>query len=445
MSGSSGFPVNPGGNRLEGSSKTSGADKSDGWYFPVVQFAANGANQLFAHRNAIGLLLVALLVLAILVNPTWFFLPAIDYSKLHDTILVLNTPERVKKILLFFVDYNIFLVLCALFGAGVGSSEILSRYRDEPFLAISSPPGRRYLAVNGGISLAAFYLLHHFGDAMFPGLSADPLLMSIIAGFGAMVVMRSKVFSFKTESGESYAIGPDAVLSIFLSSVDRQIDRYRASRRQSLVYDETQDVDNPEAAPDFFRAFLVSYQNLSNDEKGDIDEEVRKIFAQPLSPRLKFMTAAFGFLNIMGESNFKALVLQLKKYQKLIPVPEVPTNAINPPEVGAPLTETSDALSPSLIAAAAAAAQVESAAVDNGGPETIPGNAQDRVEPISATEAQDSSTVRIKSAADPAADKRVGETPLQPVTDINNSKKDESGDSSDAEPEKPADQNSDSE
>jgi hypothetical protein len=275
--------------------------------------------QLEYYSKRVSLILIALIILILIVNPAWLHLN-IDYANLTHQVDALKVPARVKKILLFFISYNVFFLLSGLFGAAVGASEILSRYRDEPFLAISSPPGRRYLAVNTGISLAAFYLLHYFGDRIFPGLANDPLLMSLVAGFGAMIVMRSKIFNFKTESGENYAVGPDAVLSIFLTSVDRQIDRYRASRRQNLVYEETQNIDKPESAPDFLRAFLVSYQNLSNQERLDIDEEVKKIYAnQELlkTPRLQFMTAAFGFLNIMGESNFRELVKQLKKYQQL--------------------------------------------------------------------------------------------------------------------------------
>ena len=288
------------------------------------------------YSKPLSLILIAVIVILLLVKPEWVHLN-IDYSNITSDINALKTPQRIKKILLFLVYYNVFFLLSGLFGAAVGASEILSRYRDEPFIAISSPPGRRYLAVNAGISLAAFYLLHYFGERIFPGISNDRLLMSLVAGFGAMIVMRSKIFNFKTESGESYAIGPDAVLSIFLTSVDRQIDRYRASRRQSLVYEETQNVENPASAPDFLRSFLVSYQNLSNQERSDIDESVRRIYenqADLRSPRLKFMTAAFGFLNIMGEGNFRALVQQLKKYQLLGEMPQAVPKGNVPPGGG---------------------------------------------------------------------------------------------------------------
>lgn len=100
----------------------------------------DGKQVFFAYMKTVSLILVALIVVGLLVYPTFFF-PAIDYANLPTKISALNTPERVKKILLFFVEYNVFLLLCALFGASVGASEILSRYRDEPFIAISSPPG----------------------------------------------------------------------------------------------------------------------------------------------------------------------------------------------------------------------------------------------------------------------------------------------------------------
>lgn len=267
--------------------------------------------------RVLGIVFIVTLVV-LLLKWLWTTYVHIDYAEISTSISSLNAPNFVKKILLFVVGYNIYLFLCAGFGASVGAAEILSRYKDEPFIAIVSPPGRRYLALNAGMSLAAFYLLFHFHDTI---LIDDPLTMSIVAGFGAMVVMRSKIFNFKTEKGETYAVGPDAVLSTFLTSVDRQIDRYRASRRQDLVYEETQSVIDPQSAPEFLKTFLVSYQNLSNDERAFVDSEIKRIYEGTdfKSPRLKFMVIAFGFLNIMGEKNFKALIDQLKKYQSLAP------------------------------------------------------------------------------------------------------------------------------
>jgi hypothetical protein len=303
----------------------------------VTPHAPDRRPTLFVLLRVFAVVLIVTLAV-VLLKSLWSTYVHIDYATISTSISKLNAPNFLKEILLFVVHYNIYLFLCACFGASVGAAEILSRYKDEPFIAIVSPPGGRYMALNAGMSLAAFYLLHHFRETVS---IVDPLSMSIVAGFGAMVVMRSKLFNFKTEKGETYAVGPDAVLSTFLTSVDRQIDRYRASRRQDLVYAETQSISDPQSAPEFLKTFLVSYQNLSNDERGFVDSEIKRIYegTEFKSPRLKFMVIAFGFLNIMGEKNFKALIDQLKKYQSLgTPAPSTPAPATPAPATPAPAT-----------------------------------------------------------------------------------------------------------
>lgn len=217
-----------------------------------------------------------------------------------------------------------YLLLTIIFGAFVGAAEIASRYRDEPFLSIISPPGRTYLAFNATISLAAFCLLARY--PRFFGFSVetrDFLIMSVVAGFGAMVVMRSKLFNFKNDKGDAYAVGPDAIINIFLSSVDRNVDRYRSFDRQALVYQETSKINRPAEAPVFIKTFLASYQNLSEDEKREFSEIIESVVAQEdLSDQLKLMAISFGFLNISGDTNFKALMELLRRYQGTGQTPE---------------------------------------------------------------------------------------------------------------------------
>jgi hypothetical protein len=210
-------------------------------------------------------------------------------------------------------------MLSMLFGVLVGAAEIIARYRDEPFAATFSRPGISYLALNGVISAAAYFLLVYYDKSILPGLAGDRLLTSIVAGFGSMIVMRSKLFSFKTEGGEDYAIGLDAVLSTFLMSVDRRIDRNRSSKRQKLVYEEVAKISDLSKAPDFLRISLASYQNLSDAEKKELDDVILKLQAENLDPRLKLMAMGFGFLNISGEANFKELMKQLKSYVDSLP------------------------------------------------------------------------------------------------------------------------------
>jgi hypothetical protein len=217
-----------------------------------------------------------------------------------------------------FEDFNKqypYLLLTMFFGASVGAAEIASRYRDEPFLSIISPPGRTYLAFNALVALAAFCLLARY-PKMF-GLGDDFVLMSVVAGFGAMVVMRSKLFNFKTNAGESFSVGPDAVVNTFLTSVDRNVDRYRSFDRQAMVFQEVIKIRTPAEAPVFFETFLASYQNLSDADKSGIREQIQDVLArQDLSDELKLMAISFGFLNISGDANFRAMMALLGRFQE---------------------------------------------------------------------------------------------------------------------------------
>lgn len=98
------------------------------------------------------------------------------------------------------------VALSFLCGAFVGISEIISRYRDEPLRATLNSYGGAYVAVNGLISTLAFGLLIRYPTQLFPAVASDSLLTATVAGFGAMVVLRSKLFIFRTEEGVGVGI-----------------------------------------------------------------------------------------------------------------------------------------------------------------------------------------------------------------------------------------------
>jgi hypothetical protein len=219
----------------------------------------------------------------------------------------------------FSVDGNWeFLLLSMACGLLVGMAELIGRYRDEPYRAVRNPFGLVYVATNAGLSAIAYFLLIYYRGDIFSNLSDDKFLTAIVAGFGAMVIMRSKLFSFKTEGGETYAIGPDAVLSTILSSVDRQVDRARANGRIETVM-KNLPATTAETAPramQFLRTTtLAAYQNLSPSEKDALDDVITDLENQPdLSSSLKLMAICFAILNISGEKNFKALMKDLSTH-----------------------------------------------------------------------------------------------------------------------------------
>jgi hypothetical protein len=208
-----------------------------------------------------------------------------------------------------------FLALSAVLGMFVGAAEIVSRYRDEPLFAMLSRSGFAYLALNGGVAAFAYFLLVTYGQSLLPAVTNDLLLTALAAGFGSMLVMRSKLLSFKTEAGEDFAVGLDAVISAFLSAIDRGVDRSRSPRRQDLVFKAAIEINDPYKALDFLSYSLASFQNLSDSEKASLNATIEAVRQQDdVDPKLKLMAVLFGFLNISGERNFETLVAHLKDY-----------------------------------------------------------------------------------------------------------------------------------
>lgn len=209
--------------------------------------------------------------------------------------------------------------LSAALGALSGASEILGRYRDEPLLAVCTKPGAAYCCLNAFVSLLAFMVVVRYPD-VFKGVSDDLFMTLVLAGFGGMAVMRSKLFTVRSETGQEYSFGPAIVLETILRTVDRNIDRRRAADRLQRIYEKmTREVDlTPEdfgRAVQFFEFSLLSFQNLSQPEKAEIKatfDEYKNNAEWP--PNLKLAALGLAFLNVAGEDNFDQLIAEFKRY-----------------------------------------------------------------------------------------------------------------------------------
>ena len=212
------------------------------------------------------------------------------------------------------------------FGMLAGLSEILSRYRDEPVLACATSAGAAYLALNGVVSLAAFMVLRMYPEKIFPDLRNDLFLSSVVAGFGAMVIFRSKLFTFRSPDGKDYSIGPAIVLETVLRTIDSKIDRQRATERQTRVFEAVKGLTNFGSAADYIDASLLSFQNLSTEDRTEIAnviQQYREVSHWPDS--LKILGLGFAFLNLAGDTNFDRVMVNLKQFvQSQTPTPPGP-------------------------------------------------------------------------------------------------------------------------
>lgn len=200
------------------------------------------------------------------------------------------------------------------FGALVGLSEILSRYRDEPILASTTSFGLSYLLLNGVILLAAFALLRRYATGIFPAIKDDLFLTALAAGFGGMTVFRSKLFTYRSSDGTEYAIGPAIVLDTVLKTIDHKIDRRRATERQAKVFAQMGGLSDFENTAKYIEASLNSFQNLSKEEKADIKAVIDQYRSFTWPERLKIMALGFAFLNIAGEENFDEVMKNIREF-----------------------------------------------------------------------------------------------------------------------------------
>lgn len=209
-------------------------------------------------------------------------------------------------------------ILSAIFGAGTGGAEIISRYRDEPVSAVFNKFGLNYIALNAGLAAISFGVLTRYTRLMPAGIPKeyqdDWILRAILAGFGAMVVVRSKLFIYHSDDGKDYPIGPAIVIETFLKMLDRKIDRYRASKRQQRVFAATVAISDFDHSAEYLTASLLSFQNLTQEEKAGITSVIEQYKAYPWPPQLKSAALGMAFLTIAGEDNFDQVMISLQKY-----------------------------------------------------------------------------------------------------------------------------------
>ena len=69
-----------------------------------------------------------------------------------------------------------------------------------------------------------------------------------------------------------------------------------------------------EPAAQYLEASLLSFQNLSEDQKAAIHEVITEYRQSAWDDRLKIMAVGFAFLTIAGEENFDRVVGNMKRF-----------------------------------------------------------------------------------------------------------------------------------
>jgi hypothetical protein len=176
------------------------------------------------------------------------------------------------------------------------AAELIGRFRDEPFRVVFSRPGSIYLLLNAALAAVVLAGLRYV-ETPRTGVAAMEQLL--LAGFGARVVLRTKLVSARGKEGVDES-GPGAVFEKLLATISRSADRNRATRRLQLVSKLLAEVDWLKIR-DFFPAELAgALQDLTAKEIAEIAKAREFIEGHPDLDEhtrvdlLGYMILAFG-------------------------------------------------------------------------------------------------------------------------------------------------------
>jgi hypothetical protein len=204
-----------------------------------------------------------------------------------------------------------------VFGSAVGLSEIVSRYRDEPLKAARTPYGLVYVAANGIIAVCALFIILRYPEKFgFPAGRPPAFLSAVIAGFGSMAVMRTRLMVLKGADNKDISIGPDLVIKTLLQMVDQYIDRNRAAKRLQIVTANLENLKKLQlrfktfrGVADYLMTSLLAFQNLDSEPKKQMQDTFSNYDSnRDIPDDIKYLAMAFVFLTVAGEDQFADLM-----------------------------------------------------------------------------------------------------------------------------------------
>ncbi len=203
-------------------------------------------------------------------------------------------------------------VVAALLGALVGVVEVLQRYRAEPFRALSNLWGLGYTAFNGGVALIAFFVLTRASQLTDDTADLDLLSSSAAAGFGSAAVLRAKLMNIKLGDGKELALGPELIVQTFLSVIDRELDRYRARERYTIVRELFAGIDFELAKARLPLQVFGAMQTVSEEENEKLMARIAEVDGlKTIDSQDKAYQLGFYLLDLVGE---EFLTDVLKRY-----------------------------------------------------------------------------------------------------------------------------------
>jgi hypothetical protein len=202
-----------------------------------------------------------------------------------------------------------------LIGLMVGATELISRYRDEPFAPLVSEAGVIYTVINGGAAALAYFLVRKLMPQI--GHPQDVL----VAGIGAMAFFRSGIFTVRMGSTD-VAVGPNLILQVILQALDRVYDRQRASPRARVVTSSVRSLSFAQIKDALPTLCFNLMQNVSAAEVSAVNAIANGLATSTtMSDEAKNLSLGLALMNVVGRDTLDAAIFALgssiKGYRQL--------------------------------------------------------------------------------------------------------------------------------
>lgn len=202
-------------------------------------------------------------------------------------------------------------LVALLLGGSVGAGELISRYKDSPARAVSCLGGLAYISLNAVASVSALALLKLFDvDLGAEGTERD-WLQVLVAGFGAMVVLRSSLFIARV-GDQDVGVGPSGVLTQFLDAADRAVDRSRATARTKQASELVQGLDYAKARAALPLYCLWLLQNPDRAAATALANQVKQLDQEEIPEAIKTASLAIALMNLVGPGVLKSAINTLE-------------------------------------------------------------------------------------------------------------------------------------
>ncbi|HTX38135.1 MAG TPA: hypothetical protein VME43_24060 [Bryobacteraceae bacterium] len=201
----------------------------------------------------------------------------------------------------------------AVLGGVVGASELISRYKDNPWGAIEGWPAIAYIAINSAASAGALHLIRAngwFGPARWTQI--------LMAGISAMAFFRSSLFVVRA-GDRDVGVGPNGFLQIYLAAADRGVDRKRAAARADAVAKAMKGVDYDKAKGVLPQYCLALMQNVPGEDQQSLVQALKDLEGGPAPPSVRVLLLGLELINVVGVDVLTTAVKSLGEQIRSLP------------------------------------------------------------------------------------------------------------------------------